>query len=66
MSFPHYIRVNRPLTALFHHVTDAMSLSSWQADDVFPMLQLMGAVRTEKLQLHNCAKWVEFKVAIYK
>ena len=36
-----------------------MSETGWVVDDVFELLQLLGCIRTDKLQQHNCAKYVK-------
>ncbi|XP_064637319.1 WD repeat-containing protein 17-like isoform X2 [Lineus longissimus] len=37
-------------------VKDKMKESDWQANDVFDVLQLLGAIKTEKLHQHQCTE----------
>lgn len=36
-------------------LADKMQLPDWSVDDVFPMLQLLGCIKTEKLQHARCS-----------
>ena len=43
-------------------ITARCSTLTWTADDVFPLLQILASVKTEKLQQHVCARLVMFLV----
>ncbi|CAG5133469.1 unnamed protein product, partial [Candidula unifasciata] len=40
------------------HIRDKMKLPDWSVDDVFPLLQLLGCIKTEKLQHARCSSMI--------
>ncbi|RUS73072.1 hypothetical protein EGW08_019169 [Elysia chlorotica] len=46
----------RGLELGLEHVKETMQRSHWTADDVFPLLQLLCSIRTDKLQHPKCVK----------